>query len=203
MKKLRQVVGSGLVALGFLVSCGGQPPPPAEEPEPAGPSGGIEAFLPLPKDHVYSYTTFREGQEIGTLIMQLEHPRKGRVDLRMGNQVTRLEVEAQGVRNLEGGWLLKLPLKEGATWKGKAGDVRISSMSKSLTVPAGSYQNCVETVEEAGGAGESSRSTAVYCPDVGLTQLTIEAMKGTELLQEEMKLKSFGPKVDVNNLAFD
>jgi hypothetical protein len=91
-----------------------------------------------------------------------------------------------------GGFLLRTPLEEGAEYKGQFGQVRIVSVSRSITTPAGSFAGCVETVEEA-SLPTPKRATSIFCPKVGLVALDIEGALEGEAASVATRLRSFGP----------
>ena len=65
-----------------------------------------------------------------------------------------------------GVWLLKAPLRAGASWPSASGrTARIVATDAAVEVPAGRFTGCLR-VEEAGGR-DGRRIVTVYCPDVG------------------------------------
>jgi hypothetical protein len=182
-------------------ACGSTPAVSAGAATPNRVETKVERYLPLPADFVYTYDTYSDGQLVGSLWMQIEHPRAGRVDLKMGNRTTHLQLQADGVSDITGGWLLKAPLQVGAEFQGKNGKVRITRTDVALETKAGSFRGCIETQEEAGGVEASSRVTTLYCPDVGIAQLDIMTQEGTQLIEERAVLRSFAKRVDINALG--
>jgi hypothetical protein len=71
------------------------------------------------------------------------------------------------------------------------GQVTITDINRTLTVPAGTFKNCVVTTEE--GTTPPRRATSVYCPAVGLTSLVVEAFGG-EGARLENVLTQHGPR---------
>lgn len=199
-RRLRACLGAGLVLLAPVAfACGSAPAPSAEAPTVNHTETKVERYLPLPADFVYTYDTYSDGQLVGSLWMQIEHPREGRVDLKMGSRVTHLQLQADGVSDIAGGWLLKAPLQVGAEFQGKNGKVRITRADVAIETKAGSFRGCLETQEEAGGIEASSRVTTLYCPDVGIVQLDIMTQEGNELIEERALLRSFAKRVDIHS----
>jgi hypothetical protein len=158
----------------------------------------VSRFLPLEDGTVFSYDTATEDSTAkGILIVQISRPRSGRVDLRMGAHTERLEFVPGGVAYVEGGFLLKAPLEQGRSWKGRSGTVRVASVDEHANVPAGPFDGCVRTVEETPDAASSKTVTSVYCPHVGLVSVDVEAATNEGHQRETAVLKSFGPRVDV------
>jgi hypothetical protein len=97
---------SSVVLLAALVvACG-----PAPKPAPATPvlddktQSEALRYMPLEPDTVFTYDTQTDGRsEHGLLIVQVSRPREGRADLRMGSKIERLQIEADGIAQVEGG----------------------------------------------------------------------------------------------------
>lgn len=188
-------VCSGLL---LLVGCGARAapagPPPPRLARPAQP---IERLVPLPHDHVYVYELVPEGGgEPGVLILGVQR-RGSRAELGSGDHRQRLELSAEGVEYVAGGWLLKLPLEPGARWRGAFGEVRVTAVEQTVSVPAGEFQHCVQTTESATTPSASRRVTTTFCPDVGIVELYSEQQVGAEYHAERARLRSFAPKVDL------
>jgi len=165
-------------------------PRAAVSPGPA--PEGVERYMPLPAGFVYQYDVETDNGEKGRMMMQVSRPRAGLVELDVAGKVQRLEVSPDAVSHATGGFLLKAPLELGAEWKGQFGTVRVASVTRAIQTPAGAFQACVETVEEA--ATPPKRATSVYCLDVGLVQLHIEGELGEEAGSVETTLRSYGPR---------
>ena len=178
--------------------------PKAEAPAPAlGPTQAdatpeIERYLPLEDGTVFSYDTQSEqNSSRGLLIVQVSRPRTGRVDLRMGSRTERLQFVPDGIAFVVGWFLLKVPLAKGATWRSRNGTVRIESTEEPASVPAGKFEGCLRTVEEAKDAGLARTVSQVYCPHVGLVMVDVEGMTPEGHNRETAVLRSFGPRVDL------
>ena len=157
-------------------------------------------YLPLVDNTVYAYVTQAEGvAEQGVLMLAIKRPRPESVELSIGGRVQRLEIASDGVRHATGGWLLKAPLSAGARWKGSFGEVRVSSLDRAIEVPAGRFKGCLETVEEV-QAPVPKRATTVFCPEVGIVLLQVEGTIEGEYGVERAALRSYGPRVDINDV---
>jgi hypothetical protein len=158
----------------------------------------IEQYLPLEDGTVFSYDTQSEQRNArGVLIVQVSRPRTGRVDLRMGSKTERLQFVPDGIAYVEGGYLLKAPITKGTNWRGRTGMVRIESTDEAANVPAGKFQGCVRTVEEARDAGFARTVSSVYCPHVGLVMVDVDGTTPDGHDRETAVLRSFGPRVDL------
>ncbi len=72
--------------------------------------------------------------------------------------------------------------------------MRVTSVNLSVDAPAGKFSGCLQTVEEAKLGAATRKTTTVFCPGVGITELEIEAeQEGTSVLQR-LTLKAFGPR---------
>ena len=182
----------GVVPLfGLMLACSAPATTPAAAP-PAPAAEGVERYMPLPAGFVYQYDVETDAGETGRMMMQVSRPRAGLVELDVAGKVQRLEVSPDAVSHVTGGYLLKAPLELGAEWKGQFGTVRVASVTRAIQTPAGAFDACVETVEEA--ATPPKRATSVYCLDVGLVRLHIEGELGTEAGSVETTLRSYGPR---------
>lgn len=189
----------GLIGLA-PIACA-QPPAPRSAAPPSldspSASSKAERYLPLRADTVFSYDAWTpESAEPTLLILQVERPSSNHANLRTGGSVKRLELVADGVRLVTGGYLLKLPLAAGADWAGPAGRVRVTEMERELTVSAGHFVGCLETTESDTKSERPRSIVTTYCPDVGIVKFSVA--DGDR--QERFELRSFGPRVDVNQI---
>ena len=107
-----------------------------------------------------------------------------------------LEYRADGLAQpATGAYVLKAPFSLGAQWSGEHGsDIRITSVDRAIQVPAGSFVGCLETVETLA----ERRTTTIYCPEVGIVSLEVEAPRqGGGRALERAVLRSFGAPVDL------
>jgi hypothetical protein len=105
------------------------------------------------------------------------------------------ELEPEGIRHLaSGGWVLRGPIREGASWDGMGSrTARVSNLDVDVEVFAGTFERCVE-VEETGGADGRTVRT-VYCPEVG--PVLIESRMESELTMRtvvtQARLRTYSP----------
>lgn len=85
-------------------------------------------------------------------------------------------------------YAIKKPIKVGTTWKGgKTGiGFKITSLTKTVTVPKGTFKNCLVVVCTDTPSG--TKTTVSYAPGVG--KILVVAMKGTKLAVK-WELKSY------------
>ena len=93
-------------------------------------------------------------------------------EVHVARAVVRYEVRPDGIRVLPTDvWLLRTPLRPGATWPAPGGRVaELVSTNAVAETPAGRFDRCVE-VRELGGKLELEVRT-VYCPGVGPVSVT-------------------------------
>jgi hypothetical protein len=98
------------------------------------------------------------------------------------------EVGPDGIRHVgSGGWVLRAPVHEGATWEGMGGrTAQVTDDDASVEVVAGEYEHCV-TVEETGGEDGRTISTT-YCPGVG--PVVVESRMDSELTTRTVSTRS-------------
>jgi hypothetical protein len=180
------------------VACAGNAAPPVAASSPAravASESSVERFLPLRDGFVLSYwVSSSASPDREQVIFRVERHSSERASLHTGNRAQRLELAANGVRLLSGGYLLATPLSLGAEWAGPVGRVRITALDVSVDVDAGRFVGCLETTE-AGGSGLDAREIVTrYCPDVGITEMRVEA--GDR--EQRFELRSYGPSVDID-----
>ena len=183
-----------------VVGCGGAA---AQNDSKLGPTEpvitDVERYMPLKADTVYAFETSIENSgEKGVLMMHVDRPRANQAVLVVGGKAQRLEIEKQGIRLSNGGWLLKAPLSVAAQFKGQFGQVVIRSTDATVDTPAGRFTGCVETIEES--TAVQKRVTTVFCPDIGIVALDAEGTIGDDFGRERAVLRSYGPRVDINSL---
>jgi hypothetical protein len=195
-----RAAGALFSAIGLALACA-EPPPARTPSSPAAREqrtlSDAERFLPLHADTVFSYSTWvTESSEPELLILQVERPSPNHANLRSGGSVKRLELVPDGIRLVTGGYLLKLPLQEGADWAGPAGRVRVTGVDRVVSVAAGRFTGCLDTTESDSRGASPRAILTTYCPGVGIVQFSVDDGER----QQRFELKSFGPRVDVNQI---
>ena len=186
-------VFSTLGALSLGIACGA--PPPAEtKPQPPV-AEGVLRYLPLVDGTVFAYDTRIEPDGVrGLLVLEVRRRRPELAELVVAGRSQRLNVSSAAVELVTGGALLRAPLAAGASWRGDFGRVRVTHVSRSVTVPAGSFRDCLETVEEMTTAEGTKRTTTAFCPGVGITVRETEVEQDAQHATERIELKSFGKR---------
>ncbi len=183
-----------LTSIALWTACGGATPakaPTADAPAASGSS--LERYFPLEDGKIYHYVT-KEGPDTGMLVAKVRRVDPAHGELRLSNATKRFAFTPDGVAYDGGAFILKGPVEVGTSWPGEhGGTTKIAATDASISVPAGSYSSCVQTVEE-GGRPPGSRYETTYCPGVGMVLLVVSA-GGSEARAE---LKSYGAPVKID-----
>lgn len=189
-----------------LVACGAAPTAgPSEatgdarspEAHAIGSSGSpLERFFPLVDGMLYQYETENDQGDRGVLVARVARTEATRGELRLPRAVKRFRFATDGVI-LESAagpvYLLKEPITLGASFRGEhGGQTRIASTSASVSVPAGHFDGCLQTIEERAG-DRPVRYTSTYCADMGIVLL--EAASSGSF--ERASLRSYGAPVQM------
>lgn len=153
-----------------------------------------ERFFPLVHGHIWQYATSSDEGDRGVLVLRAHRTDARHGELRTPSGARRIEYMPEGVGLAGlGVFILKTPLAPGTTWRGEhGGTARITESNATVDVPAGRFSGCVIAVEERGG-DRPVRYTTTFCPDVGITRLSVEA----GLASERAELRSYGPPVSI------
>jgi hypothetical protein len=184
-----------LGALSLALACGS---PPVAETKPKAPTRmGVARYLPLEDATVFSYETRVDPDgERGLLVLEVRRRRPELAELVVAGRAQRLNVSAAAVELVTGGALLREPLTEGASWRGDFGRVRVTSVARTVSVPAGTFQDCLETIEEATTSEGTKRTTTAFCPGVGIALRETEVEQDAQHATERIALKSYGRRFD-------
>jgi hypothetical protein len=116
-------------------------------------------------------------------------------ELSIAGRVQRLVVSERGIEHVTGGFVLLPPLEAGHTFRGSFGTVEVTRVGIAFDVPAGRFDDCIETVEAR--ATPPKQSTSVYCAGVGLVFMQLEGQTEAGFAEERYRLLSHGPIVDL------
>jgi hypothetical protein len=184
----------GAAALGFGCATTHRAPPPGPAPTA---SSGITRYLPLENGTVFSYDTSSQPEgDHGLLVLEVRRPHPDSAELVVAGRARRMSIGEHAVAHAAGGFLLREPLAVGAEWHGDFGHVRITRVDASVTVGAGTFRGCIETVEELATRESDKRTTTSFCPGVGIALRETEVEQGAVHQSERIALKSFGKKFD-------
>jgi len=151
----------------------------------------VLTYLPLQDDTISQFEMTTDGGEPGMFVLEISRPRDNLAELRIAGHVQRLHVEPTRIVHATGGTLLEEPLTVGHHFRGAFGEVTITDIAHTIDVPAGRFERCLVTVEES--TAPARRATSVYCKEVGLVALTVEAFGADGGLLEN-RLTQHGPR---------
>lgn len=187
-------IGLSLALLALLFGCGGQPQAKSPDGSVGGPVTDVERLYPLKHNTVFAYTTTDENGQTGIYVIEVGRPRATMAELKVAGNVFRRYISADGIQAAGGGYVLRVPLSADAEWKGEFGNVSVETMSRSIQVPAGSFGNCVETLESADTPAYTKTANSVFCPGIGLVYYLVQGEQNGAKVSQKLELKSFGPR---------
>lgn len=193
---------SAALGAALLLSAGCAARQPAATAGTTAATTGIARYLPLEDATVFAYeTSTLPASETGLLVLEVRRKTPDTADLVVAGRARRLTLSPSAIVHAGGGFLLREPLTPGAEWPGDFGHVRVTRIETSVTVPAGTFAGCVETVEELATRDGEKRTTTSFCPGVGIALRETEVEQGGEHQSERIALKSFGKKFDAGVAA--
>jgi hypothetical protein len=152
------------------------------------PVSAADAYFPLEAGHLYHYVTDENG-EPGMMVANVARADATHGELHIGSNVKRFALDAKGIAYEGGAYVLQVPLDVGTSWPGEhGGTTKIVSNDAPITVPAGTYGNCIETVEDV---VPEAHYRNTYCPGVGLVLLEVTSPRG----HARVELKRYGEPV--------
>jgi hypothetical protein len=187
-------LGVSCLVLAALAGCGGKEEAKAPDGSIGGPVTDVQRLFPLEHNTVFSYQTTADDGSTGIYIIEVARPRSTMAELKIAGNVFRRYISADGVQAPGGGYVLHAPLSADAEWRGEFGNVSVKSMSRSITVPAGEFGNCLETEEEAETPAYTKTATTVFCPGIGMVYYMVEGEQSGAKVSQKLELKSFGPR---------
>jgi hypothetical protein len=143
-------------------------------PVPAGPPPeDAAAYFPLATGWKWAYEVQKGGENLLATYAVLNHVGDTAI-VQAGEERVGYVVSPEGIARREGlavrDFLLKSPIRAGATWRLEAGEAKVAAVGKTVTVPAGTYVNCA-TIEEVRHQPERVVRT-VYAAGIG--PITVE-----------------------------
>ncbi|NUO51529.1 MAG: hypothetical protein HOV80_21955 [Polyangiaceae bacterium] len=166
-------------------------------------SSGTEAekLFPMIDGHIYHYKTelLGEGPAAGSgaLMMKMHRSSSTAGELRRPAGTQRFEYTPAGIATTTKAgapaFLLKMPLDPANRWVGPhGGQTRVAATGITATTQAGTFKDCVSTLEERGGDTPMRVSTTL-CPGVGIVALEVQSGAAVE----RAELVYYGPPVDI------
>jgi hypothetical protein len=160
----------------------------------------VARYLPLKDGWQWAYDVQDEGGNRGMFVTRAHRLGASRFSLGTASSGHVVLSRSDGiVREETQAYVLKAPLAPGKTWPGNNGAVvSVSAVDRVVEVPAGRFVGCVTTVEQLGtDQSPERRVSTTYCPDVGITELLVEAGQSPRQQREHAVLRSFGQPIDL------
>jgi hypothetical protein len=157
----------------------------------------VERYFPMVDGTIYNYRTTAEDGDPGLLIIRVRRADATHGELLYKNgRKKRFAYSPEGVRiEGTGNFVLVAPIQAGVTFRGQNGcPAHIEDVGVVMDVKAGSYTDCVRTVELCSGDTKVRYSTTL-CLDIGVVVMDAEA--GTAY--DHAELVSAGPPVDITD----
>lgn len=148
---------------------------------PAGAASGgpppeeAAAYYPFSAGWKWAYNVEREGQTMLATTAVTERSGDTAI-VQSGDQRLSYALGPEGISRREGlrtsDFLLRSPIRTGATWPIEGGQAKVAEVGKAVTVPGGTFPNCA-TVEESRTNPERVTRT-VYCAGVGPVSIEVQ-----------------------------
>ncbi|PIE05589.1 MAG: hypothetical protein CSA75_03945 [Sorangium cellulosum] len=186
-----------LALVAWFCGCAGNPPEPKVQPPPT--IRGVERYFPLGDGYVYVYETSVEGDGArDMLLLRVKRLDAGRAQMQTGSGTRDLIIGLNAIKREGSGFVLRAPLRQGATWGGEnGGNTKVDAVDVKVAVPAGKFEGCIRTVEVIEGDARG-QITSVFCDGVGIAEMHVEQWQGSSHAAKRFVLKSFGPPVRID-----
>lgn len=156
----------------------------------------VASLYPMEAGQAWSYVADTGEDQVLTTV-RVERVAGEDVTVRSGAAEIRYQVAPSALSRTGGGFVLRAPVKVGATWaSGPFSKAEVTARLASVRTPAGTFNNCAEVVER--DSRTERRVATVYCPGVGPVRVQSELIlssstaRVTALLQGYSGLVSIG-----------
>jgi hypothetical protein len=131
----------------------------------------IDRLYPMRAGSVWTYDVDTGAGPPTLAITRVTSSAEGRAEVSSGGPPIVYEQREEGLYRADrGGYVLKLPLTQGARWDaGQGTTAELVDVEKHVVTPAGEFSGCIEVVEQGGETPKLVRT--VFCPDVGPVEL--------------------------------
>jgi hypothetical protein len=161
-----------VLALGVsLAGCAGTS---QTAPAPARTLGAAD-YYPLQPGWKWAYDLEKDGEHILAIYAVLERTPEVAI-VRFGDESMAYGLTRDGIAQREGvvngDYVLKNPIAVGAAWRVAGGDARIAAVGQAVTVPAGTYADCIVVETLRSEPARLTRTT--FAPGVGPVALEVQ-----------------------------
>jgi hypothetical protein len=164
------------VLLSSMLSCAAAPVAP--DPVRSAPPQEAQEYYPLQTGWKWAYDVERAGERI-LAVTAVQERRPNAALLQAGGETLRYDISADGIarasvpslygesskRATSNDFLIKNPVRAGSSWPIEGGTATITGIGRSVTVAAGTFDNCLVVEEARSGPPRLVRTT--YAPGVG------------------------------------
>jgi hypothetical protein len=152
-----------------------------------GAGNAVLDFYPLLPGWGWAYEIEREG----TPVLALYSVAEGRADLvvvKHGEERIEYALLPDGIARREygrpGDYVLKSPLRAGASWPVSEGMATVAEVGKTVTLPSGAYRDCAVVEEVRRDPNRVTRTT--YCRDTGPVEIEMRVFSPLKQTYESL-----------------
>jgi hypothetical protein len=165
---------SALVVTAATAGCATAPAGPTQPDAP--PPEQAAAYYPFSPGWRWAYDVQREGEASMIATTAVEMATEDSAIVQSGEQRLSYALMPEGIARRDGlrttDFLLRTPIRAGASWPIEGGEARVTTVGKVVTVPGGTFGNCA-TVEES-RTNPRRITRTVYCAGVGPVSVEIQ-----------------------------
>jgi hypothetical protein len=165
---------SGLL-VGALVMVGCATAPAVAPSGDGPPPEDATAYYPFQSGWRWAYNVEHEGDTVLATTSVLERSGDTAI-VQSGDQRLSYAVSAEGIARREGlrqtDFLLRTPIRAGASWPLEGGEAKVASVGKVITVPGGTFTNCMTVEENRTNPQRVTRTS--YCAGIGPVAIEVQ-----------------------------
>jgi hypothetical protein len=148
--------------------------PPAPRPGAISPSTAALDYYPLLPGWGWAYEIEREGTKVLALYAVAER-RADVAVIQHGEERIEYRILPDGIARREGGlpgdYLLKMPMRVGASWPVRDGTATFAEVGKTVSLPSGDFHECAVVEEVRREPDRVTRTT--YCRNAGPVEIEL------------------------------
>lgn len=190
-------IGAALGVASAVLACASPKDSKAPPAPPAGPLT-VGDLLPFQDRTTLSFTARDDLGGTSFFVMEIERPKEERGEIWIAGRAQRFRISPDRVERIEGGVLLEAPLEVGHTFHGSFGVTEITKVGERVSVPAGTFDGCLVTLEQA--ASPAKRVETTYCPKIGIVRVVVDGASDTDVTHVQSELTAYGPWLDIHKL---
>ena len=161
-----------LVASAVLTGCATTSATPASGGPPPEEAA---AYYPFTAGWKWAYDVEREGDRMLATTSVLERSGDTAI-VQAGDQRLSYALSPEGIARRDGlrvtDFLLRSPIRAGASWPIEGGEAKVAAVGKTLTVPGGTFSGCATIEENRTNPQRVTRT--VYCAGVGPVSIEVQ-----------------------------